>query len=1081
MTLRKKIILPLLTASLLIAGVWATAPEPAGASQAGAPVAANEYDVQRLSLEEGVSHNLVFDIVQDHTGFIWFGTMYGLVRYDGDQYRFYRHDPGDSLSLSNDDIVTIHVDRIGDLWLGTYGGGVNHFDRARNAFVRYLPDAGNPNALHDGIVWDIEEDGDGRIWVGTEAGGLARIDPTSRTVHTYRANADDPLSLPHDHVGALSVGEGGRLYVGTAAGLCAYDETKDSFVRIDSIPGIDPAVLALPVNALVTDDDGTTWLGTLGGGIIGIRGTGGIGGGHELRAHYRHDAGDPASLVFDWVTTLAVVDSRIWAGTFRGMAALREDGSFDRYLNVPGDDHSLRSNYVVAIEQDRSGVVWVGSYQGGAHKLRPRGSLVRHVRGTGGESDMPIARVTSIREAAPGVAAVGTKSGLFFWNRAQNTIRPLEASQLPAPSVRSLAQDHDRRLWVGTSAGLAVLRPETAPANASTGAQSDAAPGPFTCTTERTFLNAPGDSTSLPHDQINALLVDHTGTVWAGTGGGGLARYDTDSHSFTSFRHDPNDPHSIAGNYVQSAFEDAQGRIWASSYQGLSRLDADRARFTHFSADPADPASISSNYVYVMHEDESGRLWFGTGNGLNLYDEATGAFRHFREDAGLPNNVVAGIAPSSNGRFWLSTNRGLAEFDPERGAVVRTVDASQGAQSNLFSEGAYATLEGGQLAFGGVNGFNVFHPDSVLLHDQPPEVAVTSFWDQRGARAPVDVVSPSPVRLPHDRNQVAIGFSAFDFHAPEKTQFEYRLLGKRADGNDGSGWTLAGSERYAPYTNLAPGEYTFEVRARNAGGEWSAQPARLSLTIDPPFWRTAWFAMLATLAIGGTLFLTHTLRVRRKLAVAEAIQSARLEEAEIVRKKAAADFHDELGHRLAKIALFSEVIKNRMTNASVDIRDYLQKIIRESHTLSNDTRDFIWSLGSEEKTLRDLAAYLRDFGNELYDRTDIRFRFEGWDEDLDRILLPIDVRRHTTAIFKEGMTNALKHASCSEVTLRIRVIGDLYEISLRDDGVGYTRPNEDDGNGLKNMENRARKIQGEIQFKSEPGSGSRIQLVRRSE
>ncbi len=1070
MTLRTKTILPLILAGIAILGGWATNPGQAGANPTDAPRAANQYDVERLSLEDGVSHNLVFDITQDQTGFLWFGTMYGLVRYDGDAYRFYRHDPDDSLSLSNDDIVTIHVDRRGDLWLGTYGGGVNHFDRARNVFVRYLPNADNPDALHHGIIWDIDEDASGHIWVGTEAGGLARIDPATRTVRTYRAHADDPRSIPHDHVGSLSMGAHGRLYVGTSAGLCEYDETTDSFTRIDTIPGLDPELLTLPVNALATDKSGTTWLGTLGGGIIGIAGTGsgeGIAGSaadHELRAHYRYDAGDPASLIFDWVTTIAIVDSRIWAGTFRGMAALREDGSFDRYENAPGDDHSLRTNYVVAIHQDRSGVVWVGSYEGGAHKLRPRGSLVRHVRGTGGETDTPIQHVTSLEPYAPGIVAIGTKGGLFFWNRAENVIRPFEAAKLPVPRVRSLAADHDRRLWVGTAAGLAVLAPDDATGDAYNTAQ--------------TFLNVPGDSTSLPHNQVNALLVDHTGTVWAGTGGGGLARNHADTQSFSTFRHDPDDARSIAGNYIQSLFEDAQGRIWTSSYQGLSRLDDRRTGFDHFPTDPADPASISSNYVYVIHEDESGRIWFGTGNGLNLYDDATGRFRHFREEAGLPNNVIAGIAPSSDGRFWLSTNRGLAEFDPERGMVVRTVDASQGAQSNLFAEGAYATLDGGQLVFGGVNGFNVFHPDSVLSHDQPPETAVTSFWNQRDERAPVDVVTPAPVRLPHDRNQVAIGFSAFDFHAPEKTQFEYRLLGKSADGND---WTRAGSERLAMYTNLAPGEYTFEVRARNAGGAWSPEPARLSLTIDPPFWRTAWFAVLAALAIGGTLLLTHTLRIRRKLALAHAIQNARLEEAEIVRKKAAADFHDELGHRLAKIALFSEVIKNRMTNASSDIRDYLQKIIRESHTLSNDTRDFIWSLGSEEKTLRDLAAYLRDFGNELYDRTDIRFRFEGWGEDLDRIVLPIDVRRHTTAIFKEGMTNALKHASCSEVALQVRVIGDLYEISLRDDGVGYTRPQEDDGNGLKNMENRARKIHGEIQFKSEPGSGSRIQLVRRSE
>jgi signal transduction histidine kinase len=207
-----------------------------------------------------------------------------------------------------------------------------------------------------------------------------------------------------------------------------------------------------------------------------------------------------------------------------------------------------------------------------------------------------------------------------------------------------------------------------------------------------------------------------------------------------------------------------------------------------------------------------------------------------------------------------------------------------------------------------------------------------------------------------------------------------------------------------------------------------------------------------------------------------AIEHARRQEAELVRKKAANDFHDELGHRLTKIGLFTEIVKRKLRDASPDIMKYLDKISDDSQNLTSDTRDFIWTLDPDKDSLFDVAIHLKDFGEELFDRTGIAFTTKGISEDLLDAKLSMETRRHLTLIFKEGMNNILKHAAASNVTLAVELQNANLRLVLSDDGKGYTNISSA-GYGLKNMQQRADKIHSAIRFESEPGRGSTIELT----
>jgi signal transduction histidine kinase len=269
------------------------------------------------------------------------------------------------------------------------------------------------------------------------------------------------------------------------------------------------------------------------------------------------------------------------------------------------------------------------------------------------------------------------------------------------------------------------------------------------------------------------------------------------------------------------------------------------------------------------------------------------------------------------------------------------------------------------------------------------------------------------------------------------------------------------------------------VRGSNADGVWNEEGARIAVPIAPPFWRTAWFGAAAAALVLATAWTWHRLRVRARLRRYRELEEARASEREAVRRRAAHDFHDELGHRLTKIGLFTEMAR-RGGGAAPEADDWLARIADESRRLSEETRDFLWMLGRGDDSLWALATHLREFGEELFDRTDVAFETEGIDEALRGVSLTMDSRRHIASIFKEGMNNALRHARCSHVKLRFQVENGELEIALEDDGRGFDEPENGRGHGLKNMRWRARKIDGTIRFASRPGSGSRVTLTRRA-
>jgi signal transduction histidine kinase len=411
---------------------------------------------------------------------------------------------------------------------------------------------------------------------------------------------------------------------------------------------------------------------------------------------------------------------------------------------------------------------------------------------------------------------------------------------------------------------------------------------------------------------------------------------------------------------------------------------------------------------------------------------------------------------------------------------------TDGLQGNTFHAGHCKTRDGAML-FGGHNGFNLFYPVAIKESSfRPPvllsEMRIFNELIEVGKPHKNTFVGEHPVlnkplflcdelRLSYRDYILTLGFSSLDFSAPHKNKFAYMLENFEDEWN----YTDA-SKRFATYTNLKPGEYIFKVKGTNSDGIWNERPASLKLIITPPFWQTWWFRTVAISFFFLIAYAVHRMWVQVKLENLLAMERIKIQEAEAIRKKVAMDFHDEMGNQLASITAIINLINIRQSKKEFYIDDLLTRLNQHAQTLFYGTKDFIWSIDPKSDKVEVILMNIKDFGEDLFDRTGISFHFIKELHD-SNFTFPAGASRHITLICKEVFTNIVKHASCKSVNVKAVSQEGSLSISIKDDGCGFDMESlKRAGNGLENMRIRAKKINAEISIQSKPNLGTEITL-----
>jgi signal transduction histidine kinase/ligand-binding sensor domain-containing protein len=1008
----------------------------------------------RLSIEHGLSQSDVIAMLQDRTGYMWFGTEDGLNKYDGQKFTIFRHDPDNPHSLSDNWIWSLYEDHLGSLWIGTLAGGLDLYNEQTGRFTHYRHDPDDPQSLRENEVLVIYEDNEDTLWIGTRS-GLDRFDRTTGFFSHYGYNTGAVFDIIQTSDGFIwfSTERGGLFKLDTVTGKSVQiaegtgraERPENNIVRV---------IYENSKNELLIGTD--AGLGRLeNGAFIPLENTGS----ESIRAIFEDPYG------------------KLWFGTQSdGLFRLdSEKGILEHYKNDHADPHSLSHPGIHEIYQDREGVLWIGTNGGGINKIFLEGIKFSYYSR---ESDNPYGlnddHVRGIYQDDTGTLWVGTSDGLnqfdpesgnWYHYRHKST----DPSTLTSNVIGDIQADKEGNLWIGTFGdGLNRFDPKTSEIVR--------------------FQEDPDNPLSLTGRTVTDIYLDRQERLWVGTLEGGLNLYNRQKDGFDHYRNIPGDLNSINSDAVMAVYEDREGIFWIGTFgSGMTRFDKERNTFHHFTADPAQKESLSNNLVSVIYEDTGGSLWIGTAGGLNKLDRNTGIFKHYREKNGLTSDLVYGILEDSQGDLWLSTNNGLFLFDPleERFQSFDVHDGLQGGEFNSFS---YFKSENGELFFGGINGLNSFFPERISsLNRFIPNIEMTLFT-RGGEKIDIEWSEEDldQITLRWPGNFFEFEFAALSYANPAANQYAYMLEGLDTD------WIMMGNRGYGRYTNLPGGSYTLKMIGSNNDGVWNEMGRTVNIRIVPPFWQR-WIFRIGTLFVCAAAILAlFRLRVRRietrnreleelvAKRTAELTNRAAAEAVAEERGRLARELHDsvtqslhgstmlaEAGHRLAQAGEF-----DRAKGYFSRLGEISQQALKEMRLLVYELRPAaIGEIGLAEALRQRLEVVERRSGVEVQLQIESSFK------------LPENTEHALYRIAQEALNNALKHSKSEHIDVSIKVDKNppaprlILEVSDKGRGFDPDEAGTKSGIGLTSIRERTTMLGGTLEINTKPGKGTSIRVM----
>lgn len=995
-----------------------------------------QNNFMHFTTEDGLSQSSVFSIVQDKVGFMWFATEDGLNKFDGRKFTVYRTKQNDSTSIPDLGIRKVYLDNTGNLWVLTLRGKLCKYNQNKNNFKQYsFPSDQSGNKLK---IIVITEDVYNKLWVVSTKGDFFVYNHDQDKFIEFAIDKATQEKLKTYHFQCLLGSKDSTLWLGTWEGLINFNPVTKylksftySSVSSNSIGGD-------MVFALCEDKFKNIWIGSANGGLAVFNRT------TEQIKVYSNLKNDKSSISSDRIMSLLIDrNNKVWVGTFdKGLDIFDPvNETFINFSHNPSLPNSLSIGAVMTMFEDQSGGVWIGTGGGGLNRFDQLNQNFYHYQHIPGENtSISPNPVLAILEDHLGNLWIGTDGGGVCVKEKNSSIFKsyLQNPAYGSNSITVIYEDKKNSIWLGSdpgahSPGGAVIRYDH---------------------NSKKFEYVKEINIKL--GGVSAVIEDRFGELWFTTPSDGLHRYNPLTKKEIVYRTIQGDSTSISGNSLFSICEDSFGNIWTGSIStGLNLFNRQSNSFKRFVNDPKNNNSLSSNSIWCIAEDKNKDIWIGTwGFGLNKFDRNTESFTRYTVEDGLPGNVIYSIIPDDEGNLWIGTSKGLSRFNTYNKSV-KSFSKTNGLLINDFSAGALFKSRDGRLFFGGSAGAVTFYPKDIKENSFIPNVIITEFkiFDKA---MPLDkpVWLTDQIKLNYDQNFFTIEFASLDYTASSKNFFEYKLEGVDKD------WIKAGTRNFANYTDITNGTYKFRLKGSNSSGIFNPKETTLTIIIAPPFWKTWWFRLLALVLFMLLLYSIHKYRLNKLLEV------------ERTRIKIARDLHDEVSASITGIVYFADAVKSEVKERETPALKKLIGLISESATqIQESMSDIIWSINPDNDDWNIVLPKLRRYASDLCESKNIRYNI-SIPENINTKTLKMEQRHDFWMIFKEIITNAVKHSNCDHLSVLINIVDDNLALEVSDNGKGFDSSVPSKNNGLKNIRSRVKALGGKDELITSLGKGT---------
>ena len=981
------------------------------------------YRLKNITTVNGLSQSSVIAIHQDLQGQMWFGTRDGLNKFDGSNITVYRNNPKDTLSLCNNDILSIQGDKSGNIWVGTYNG-LNCYNPVTNIFKHYLH-GNNSNTLSNNTIWNIKEIKN-EIWVAT-AGGLSIFNTTTQKFTSVFHNSKDTSSLPNNFVLSVFETKKGVIWVGTSKGLCQLIKRKGSRFSFKQYYNLDNE--SVYVQDIKEDNLGNLWVATKTNGLLKFDPLS-----KKLipfSANQSPIGSDIRALDFD-------KKGVVWVGTYDGISTIQVNGAISKVYSNP--DKKTNVGKIKSVFTDKNGSVWIGSYYNGINIWDESNNNFGNLNQNSGKSALSFDVVSSLAADANKNIYIGTEGGgitvLDSKSGATTMINSATSNGIPVDNIKSLCLSNTGILWIGTfTEGLAAYDIKT-----------------------KRFVNdkiAPELKKILKESGVYVISKGRKNDIfWLGTFGKGLIRYDSSNKTYQIIGNDNYSDNFLTNNRVRTLLIDKKDNLWIGTQSGLNVInlnDFDNNSY-HIKHYFFDSKLLSGDDILSLFQDKKNKIWIGT-KAKGLYNFDGTAFHKVnikKEDSDV--TAIHSISEDDSNNLWISSNYGIIKYNLSNKSTF-IYDQKDGLVSNEFNDNAFLKLGFNKFYYGGPSGITYFDTKKLPINTFSPQVLLTDF---KIANKSINVATDNEIlekaiaytkslTLSYDKANFTINFAIPNFVNSTNNQYKYRLVGLDKQ------W-ISTSNTEATFTIQNSGTYVFEVKGANNDGVWNSVPTTLEIVVKPAPWKSWWalslYAILIWMALYGLIWIIKSKeKLRQELALEYRERERNKED-----NSAKLQFFTNISHEFrTPLTLILGPLQQILLNYNGPNVMYKKLLVIESSAnhllkLINRLMDFRKFENNQfilEAAEGNIVKYIKEIFlsfTEYAKDGDYKFTFESSDEE---ILVYFD-RFKLERVFYNLISNAFRYTpKGGEIAIKIRKEKNEISIEVEDTGIGIANAHID--------------------------------------